>query len=101
MALNGWLPRLALNRSLFLFSLSVNPHSPAPYAIREWWTSSTRLEGDLESPLPEMGNRRWLVGCDTGQVQWRFAIATPVWVYRGDVHFSQDHCPPPPPSYIP
>ena len=47
------------NQSLFLSSPRVIPNPPSPHVTRDWSTSSTEKEADLDV----VGGRRWLEGC--------------------------------------
>ena len=49
-------------------------------------------------PPPGVGWPLLAGGVRNRQAQWTFTLARPVWVHPGDVHFSQDHCPPPHPT---
>ena len=53
-------------------------------------------EKQTSSHPMELGDRRRPAGLEPGRGHWRLTMAKTVWVHPGDVHFSQDHCHPPP-----
>ena len=77
-------------------STHVIPHPPMLYVIRPGGRSPPG-KWQIWSRPPELGDRHWSVGYKPGHLHWRFTLAKSVRVHPGDVYFSREHCPPPPP----
>ena len=84
------------NRSLFLSFTRSSPILQRP--MRSGLVGIVYQVGcrPRVAPPPELGDRRWQRGCKPDHVHWWSTLARLILVHPGDVHFSQDHCPPRP-----